>query len=60
MELVRFFALIVQITIALALAGQLKSCTLQFLGLAAECSKTGMTSYSRFTRALTKDRSENK
>jgi hypothetical protein len=60
MELVRFFALIVQIAIALALAGQLKSCTLQVLGVAAENSITGMTSYSRFTRALTGDRSDKK
>jgi hypothetical protein len=60
MELVRFFALIIQIAMALALAGQLKSCTLEFLGLAAESSKTGMTSYSRFTELLLKDRSDKK
>ncbi len=53
MELVRFYALIVQIAILLALAGQLKSCTLTLLGLSAEKSATGMISYSKYTEALT-------
>lgn len=59
MELVRFSALLVQLAIALALIGQLKSCTFQTLGLAAESSKTGMTSYSRFNQLLTSEGSEN-
>lgn len=54
MELVRFYALVVKIAIALALIGQLKSCTLELLGLAAEQSGHGMISYTKFTRALTK------
>jgi len=53
MELVRFYALVVKIAIALALIGQLKSCTLELLGLAAEKSDHGMISYTKFTRALT-------
>ena len=36
-----------------ALIGQLKSCTLELLGLAAEKSDHGMISYTKFTRALT-------
>lgn len=55
MELVRFCVAVVKIAIALALIGQLKSCTLELLGLAAEKSDKGMISYSKFTRALTKE-----
>ena len=54
MELVRFYALVVKIAIALALIGQLKFCTLELLGLAAEKSDHGMISYTKFTQALTK------
>ncbi len=57
MELVRFFAAIVKIAIALALIGQLKFCTLDLLGLAAARSERGMISYSKYTRLLTTDRS---
>jgi hypothetical protein len=53
MELVRLYALVVEIAIALALIGQLKSCTLELLGLAAAKSDHGMISYTKFTRALT-------
>ena len=53
MELVRFFALVVQIAIALAFLGQLKSCTLDLLGFAAQKSDQGMISYTKFTHALT-------
>ncbi len=53
MELVRFYALVVKIALALALAGQLKSCTLTLLGLAAEKSAIGMISYATYTRLLT-------
>jgi len=54
MELVRVYATLVKLAVALALIGQLKSCTLVLLGLAAEKSNHGMISYSKFTRALTK------
>lgn len=53
MELVRFYAFVVKIALALALMGQLKSCTLTLLGLAAEKSEHGMISYGKYTRALT-------
>ena len=54
MELVRFFALIIRIGIVLAMMGQLKTCTLELLGLAAQSTERGMMSYSAFTRQLTK------
>ncbi len=54
MELVRFYAWIIKLAIALALIGQLHSCTLIMLGLAAERSEKGIISYSKFTRLLTK------
>jgi hypothetical protein len=54
MELVRFYALIVKIAIMLAMFGQLKSCTLEVLGLAAQKSERGMISYKQYTEALTK------
>ena len=52
MELARFTAFVVKLALALALAGQLKTCTLQLLGLAAARSKTGMMSYSAYTKKL--------
>ena len=52
MELIRFFAVLVKIAIVLAIIGQLKSCTLELLGLAAEKSGRGMISYSQYTRLL--------
>jgi hypothetical protein len=58
MELVRFYALVIKIAIVLAVAGQLKSCTLELMGLAAEKSERGMMSYSKYTRLLTNDRSQ--
>jgi hypothetical protein len=54
MELVRFYALVIKIAIALALIGQLKTCTLIMMGLAAEKSEKGIISYSKFTRLLTR------
>lgn len=51
MELVRFYALIIKIAIALAMMGELKACTLELVGKSA--AKNGMMSYSRFTKALT-------
>ena len=52
MELVRFFAFVVKLAIALALIGQLKSCTLELLGLSAESARQGMISYTQYTRLL--------
>jgi hypothetical protein len=52
MELARFLAFTIKLAIALALIGQLKSCTLELLGLAAEKSDHGMISYSQYTRLL--------
>jgi hypothetical protein len=54
MELVRFFAMVVKIAIFLALIGELKACTLELLNLSAAKSSTGIMSYSKFTRELTK------
>ena len=54
MELVRFYALVIKIAIVLALAGQLKACTLELMGMAAQKSERGMMSYSQFSRLLTK------
>ncbi len=54
MPIVRFYAFVIKMAILLALMGQLKSCTLTLLGLAAEKSERGMMSYTKFTRLLTK------
>jgi FlaG/FlaF family flagellin (archaellin) len=54
MELIRFFALILRIAFVLALAGELKSCTLELMGLAAQKVDQGIMSYSKFTRQLTR------
>jgi hypothetical protein len=54
MAIARFVSLILRIGMALALAGQLKSCTLELMGLAAEKTERGIMSYSRYTRLLTK------
>jgi hypothetical protein len=54
MELVRFYAAIIKIAVALALLGQLKTCTLVLMGLAATNTERGMISYSKFTHLLTK------
>lgn len=51
--LFRFYSFVIWIGISLALVGQLKSCTLIMLGLAAEKSERGIISYSKFTRLLT-------
>ena len=52
MYLVRFYAAVIKIAIALAMLGLLKTCTLQLMGLAAAKSEVGIMSYSRFTRLL--------
>ncbi len=54
MELVRFFSFIVWVGIALALCGELKSCTLTMMSLAAEKTDRGIISYSKFSHALTR------
>ncbi len=54
MELVRFYAWVIKLAIALALIGQIKSCTMIMMGLAAEKSQKGIMSYSKFTRMLTR------
>ncbi|MCM2282839.1 MAG: hypothetical protein NDI61_13445 [Bdellovibrionaceae bacterium] len=54
MVVVRFFAWVVRLGLALALIGQLKSCTLIMLGLAAEKTEHGIISYSKFSRLLTR------
>jgi len=53
MELVRFYSAVIWLGISLALMGQLKSCTLTMLGLAAEKSEVGIMSYGKFSRMLT-------
>jgi hypothetical protein len=54
MALVRFYALVIRVGIALAILGQLKSCTLMLMDLSAEKAQKGIISYSEFTRLLTK------
>ena len=58
MELVRIASAIVKIAFILALVGQLKSCTLELLGMSAHASSSGMISYSKFTQLLTSERSK--
>ena len=58
MELVRLYLAIIKIAVALALVGQLKSCTLDLLGLAAKKNRQGMISYSTYTRLLTNEGSK--
>ena len=54
MDFVRFVSFVLKIGFTLALLGQLKSCTLQMMNLAATKSEEGIISYSRFTRELTR------
>ena len=54
MVLVKFYSSVVWLGVALALAGQFKSCTLTMMGLAAQKTESGIISYSKFTRLLTK------
>ena len=53
MELIRFYVLIIKIGLLLALCGELRSCTMEIMQLAAEKSDHGIMSYSKFTKALT-------
>jgi hypothetical protein len=52
MPVINFYVWVLRIAIALALIGQLKSCTLSMMGLAAEKTERGMISYSKFSRLL--------
>jgi hypothetical protein len=52
-NIIRFYSFVVRIGIGLALVGQLRSCTLTMMGLAAEKSGRGIISYSKFSRMLT-------
>jgi hypothetical protein len=52
MELARFFAFVFKLAIALALIGELKTCTIEMLGLAAAKSESGIMSYSKWNHQL--------
>ena len=52
-SILRFYVWVIKIAILLAFMGQLKSCTLTMMGLAAEKTEKGIISYSKFTRLLT-------
>jgi hypothetical protein len=52
MELVRFYSAVIWLGIALALMGQLKSCTQVMMGKAAQATQTGIMSYSKFNRQI--------
>ncbi len=52
MSLVRFYSAVIWLGIALAAAGQLKSCTRTLMGLSAE--KSEIMSYSKFSHLLTR------
>ena len=54
MNLVHFYACVIRLGIALALCGQLKTCTHLIMGEAAEKTETGIISYSKFSRLLTR------
>lgn len=53
MELARIISFVLKIAFAIALIGQLKACTLELMGLAAEKTDRGMISYSKYSRLLT-------
>ena len=53
MELARITSFFLRIALALALICQLKACTLELMGLAAEKTDRGMISYSKYSRLLT-------
>ena len=54
-SMVRFYVFVIRLAFLLGLAGQLKSCTLTMMGLAAEKSERGIISYSKFSRMLTQE-----
>ncbi len=51
--IVRFYSFVIRLALLLAIAGQLKTCTLIMMGLAAEKTERGIISYSKFTKLLT-------
>jgi hypothetical protein len=51
-SIIRFYSTVFWLGVSLALLGQLKSCTMTMMGLAAGSSETGIMSYSKFTRSL--------
>jgi hypothetical protein len=51
-SLLKFYVFVIRLALVLALAGQLKSCTLMMMGKAAQKTHQGFTSYSKFNRAL--------
>lgn len=52
--IIQFYSFVIRLAIFLALAGQLKSCTLVMMGKAAAKTERGMISYSKYTRMLTR------
>ncbi len=42
----------IRVAVVLALAGQLKGCTVEMMGMAAGKTRTGIMSYSKVTRML--------
>lgn len=54
MGFVRSYSTIIRLGIGLALIGQLKFCTANMMGLAAENYQRGIMPYSEFSRMLTK------
>ncbi len=54
MKIIQFYVWVIRIAIALALAGQLRACTLAMKGKAAKKTGQGIISYSKFTRLLTR------
>ncbi len=54
MGLLRFYVFVIRLGLLLAFCGQLKSCTLVMMGLAAKKTDQGIMSYSKYTRELTR------
>ncbi len=52
-SLFRFYVFVIRSAVLLALAGQLKTCTLTMMGLAAQKTERGIISYSKYTKMLT-------
>jgi hypothetical protein len=51
--ILKFYSTLIWLGISMALAGQLKGCTLQLMGMAAENTQHGLMSYAKFNRLLT-------
>src|SRR4051812_14051572 len=51
-SLIKFYAFVIRVAVLLALAGQLKSCTVIMMNHAAWKTQQGIMSYSNFNRAL--------